>query len=197
MTRRSRILWKWTSSKSVKRGADRAKHKPPCNKCKQLDQWAGECAQNQQHERYRGDKSAEKKNADAFPVHVMGASRASIVDANSCTVIAVRHGTVRRTNVIWCRAQSLTVLKRSCLARKMCWCKRRSRYDKSPDVSQRYVARSNTEKCLLSARCKRTFILRQGSRPKRLQHNLQWKKEVVICKCDGTIAGSVKLVNDL
>jgi len=74
---------KVNSSKSMKRGADRTKQKFPGNKCKQLGHWAAECPQNQQHARDRGGKSAAKKNADAFPLHVMGASRVSIVDADS------------------------------------------------------------------------------------------------------------------
>ena len=55
---------KVNSSKSTKRGADRAKQKFPCNKCKQLGRWAPECPQKQQHARDRGGKSAAKKNAD-------------------------------------------------------------------------------------------------------------------------------------
>ena len=68
------------SSKSMKREVDRAKQKFPCNKCKQLGHWVLECLQRQQHTGDRGGKSAAKKNADAFPVHAMEASRASIVD---------------------------------------------------------------------------------------------------------------------
>jgi hypothetical protein len=61
------------SDKSTKRGAERAKQKFPCNKCKQLGHWAAECPQKQQHAWDRGSKLTEKKNADAFLVHVMGA----------------------------------------------------------------------------------------------------------------------------
>jgi hypothetical protein len=64
---------KVNSSKSIKRGAVRAKRKFPCNKCKQLGHWAAECPQKQQHAGDRGGKSAAKKNTDASPVHVMGA----------------------------------------------------------------------------------------------------------------------------
>jgi hypothetical protein len=74
---------KVNSSKSMKRGADCTKQKLPCNRCKQLGHWAAECPQKWQRARDRGGKSAAKKNADAFLVHVMGASRASIVDADS------------------------------------------------------------------------------------------------------------------
>jgi len=42
--------------KSMKRGADCAKQKFPCNKCKQLGHWAVECAQKQQHAGDRGGK---------------------------------------------------------------------------------------------------------------------------------------------
>jgi len=73
---------KVNSSKSMKR-ADCAKQKLPCDKCKQLGHWAAECPQKWQHARDRGGKSAAKKNADAFLVHVTRASRASIVDADS------------------------------------------------------------------------------------------------------------------
>jgi len=72
------------SSKSMKRGADSAKQKFPCNKNKQLGHWAAECTQKQQHAGNRGSKSAAKKNADVFPVHAMGALRSSIVGADSC-----------------------------------------------------------------------------------------------------------------
>jgi len=74
---------KANSSKSMKRGADRAKQKFPCDKCKQLGHWAVECSQKQLHARDRGGKSVAKKNVDAYPVHVMGASGASSVDADS------------------------------------------------------------------------------------------------------------------
>jgi len=74
---------KVNSSKSVKRGADSAKQKFPCNKCKQLGHWAAECPQKQQHAGDRGGKLAAKKTADAVPVHVMGASRASSVNADT------------------------------------------------------------------------------------------------------------------
>jgi len=72
------------SSKSMKRGADRAKQKFPCNKCKQLGHWAAECPQKQQHAGDRGGKSVAKKKAHVFPVYAMVASRASIVNADSC-----------------------------------------------------------------------------------------------------------------
>ena len=74
---------KVNSSKSMKRGDDRAKQTFPCNNCKQLGHWAAECPLKQQHAGDRGRKSAAKKNVDAFLVHVMGASRASTVDADS------------------------------------------------------------------------------------------------------------------
>jgi len=74
---------KVNSCKSTKRGADRAKQKFPCNQCKQLGHWAAECPQKQQHAGDRGGKSAAKKNAGLFLVHVMGASRANSVDAYS------------------------------------------------------------------------------------------------------------------
>ena len=81
------------SSKSMKRGVDCAKQKFPCNKCRQLGHWAAECPQVQQHAGDRGGKSAAKKNADVFPVHAMGVSRASTVDADSwyCDSGATRH----------------------------------------------------------------------------------------------------------
>jgi hypothetical protein len=69
--------------KSMKRGAEHAKQKFPCNKCKQLGHWAAECLQKQQHAGDRGRKPTAKKNADAFLVHVMGASRANSVNAES------------------------------------------------------------------------------------------------------------------
>jgi len=49
--------------------------------------------QKGQHTGDKGGKLAAKKNADAFPVHVMGVSRASIVDADSwyCDIGVTRH----------------------------------------------------------------------------------------------------------
>ena len=84
---------KVNSSKSTKRGADHTKQRFPCNKCKQLGHWAAECPQKRQHTGDRGSILAAKKNADAFPVHVMGISRASIVDADSlyCDSSATQH----------------------------------------------------------------------------------------------------------
>jgi hypothetical protein len=76
------------SSKSMKRGADSTKQKFPCNKCKQLGHWAVECPQKQKHAGDKGGESAAKKNADAFPVHVMGVSRALwIWTADTVTVV--------------------------------------------------------------------------------------------------------------
>jgi hypothetical protein len=77
----------------MKSGADRAKQKFPCNKCKQLGHWAAECPQKQKHARSRIGKLAAKKNTDAFLAYVMGASRASSVDTNTwyCDSGATRH----------------------------------------------------------------------------------------------------------
>ena len=52
-----------------------------------------ECPQKQQHAENRHGKSATKQNADASPAHALGASRASIVDADSwyCDSCATRH----------------------------------------------------------------------------------------------------------
>jgi hypothetical protein len=88
------------SSKSKKRGADYDKQKFPRNKCKQLGFWAAECPYKHQHAGDRFGKSAASKKADAFPVHVMGASRANSVEADSWYVRTVRHGTLRRRNMI-------------------------------------------------------------------------------------------------
>jgi len=89
---------KVNSGKSMKSGADRAKQKFPCNKCKQLGHWAAECRQKQQYAGNRSGKLAVKKNTDAFLVHVMGASRASSVDADTwyCDSGATRHITPNR-----------------------------------------------------------------------------------------------------
>jgi hypothetical protein len=84
---------KVNSSKSTKRGADRSKQKHPCNEFKLLGHWAAECPRKQQDAGDRGGKSAAKKNADASPVHAVGVSRASFVDAYSwyCDSGATRH----------------------------------------------------------------------------------------------------------
>ena len=103
----------------MKRGTDRVKQKFPCNKCKQLDHWAVECPQKQQHAGDRGGKSAAKKNADVFPVLAIGPSKASIVNAAG-TVTAVQQDTLRLENIILYHTQNLPLLKRSYLARKMC-----------------------------------------------------------------------------
>jgi len=109
---------KVNSSKSTKRKADCTKQKFPCNKCKQLGHWAAECPQKQQHAENRRGKLATKMNADASPAHALGASRASIVDAENwyCDSGA----TPRRTNIILCHTQNLPILEQSYLARKMC-----------------------------------------------------------------------------
>ena len=84
---------KMKSSKSMKRGVDCTKQKFPCNKCRQLGHWAVDCPQKQHHAGDGGGKSVAKKNADVFPVHAMGVSRASTVDADSwyCDSGATRH----------------------------------------------------------------------------------------------------------
>jgi hypothetical protein len=84
---------KVNSSKFMKKGANRAKQKFPCNKCKQLGHWAAECPQKQKYTGDRGGKSAAKNNADTSPAHVMGASTGSAVDADSwyCDSGATKH----------------------------------------------------------------------------------------------------------
>jgi hypothetical protein len=98
------------SSKSMKSGADRAKQKFPCNKCKQLGHWAADCPQKQKHTGSRIGKLAAKKNTDAFLAYVMGASRASSVNAGTwnCDSGASQHIT---PNITLCHIQSLPVQK--------------------------------------------------------------------------------------
>jgi hypothetical protein len=93
---------KVNSCKSTKRGADRAKQNFLCNQCKQLGHWAAECPQKQQYAGDRGGKSAAKKNAGAFLVHVMGASRANSVDAYSwyCDSGATGHITPNKQHFV-------------------------------------------------------------------------------------------------
>ena len=74
---------KVNSNKSTKRGADRAKQVFPCNKRIKLGHWVAECPQKLQHSGDRSGTPDPKKNADAFLVHVMGASRAKSVDVDS------------------------------------------------------------------------------------------------------------------
>jgi hypothetical protein len=80
---------KVNSSKYKKRGADHAKQNFPSNK------WPAESSQKQQHTRDRVGKSAAKKNADAFQLHVMGLQEQTIYKRTAGTLIAVRHGTLR------------------------------------------------------------------------------------------------------
>jgi len=127
--------------KSRKRGADCAKQKFPCNKCKQLGHWAVECAQKQQHVGDRGGKSAAKKNADVFPVHVTGASRASIVDAHSwyCDSGATWHITPNKHYVVsykkFANPDMIMLGKKNVLMQAY-----GQGMIKHPDVSQRHVA---------------------------------------------------------
>jgi hypothetical protein len=102
---------KVNSSKSTRSGADHAKQKFPCNKCKQLGHWAAECPRKQQHAGGRSGKSAAKKNADASPAHALGASRASIVDADSwyCDSGVTRHITLSK-HILY-HTQNLPILK--------------------------------------------------------------------------------------
>jgi hypothetical protein len=99
------------SSKFMKSGADHARQKFPCNKCKHLGQWAAECPQKQKHAGNRISKLAAKKNTDAFLAYVMGASRASSVDADTwyCNSGATRHITPNKHYL--CHIQSLPIQK--------------------------------------------------------------------------------------
>jgi hypothetical protein len=74
---------KVNNSNSIKKGVDRAKQKFPCNKCKKLGHWAAECPQKQQHAGNKCGKLATRKNSNAFPAHVRGASKANSVKADN------------------------------------------------------------------------------------------------------------------
>jgi hypothetical protein len=87
---------KVNSSKYKKRRADRPKQKFPSNKWKQLGHWPAESPQKQQHARERIPKSAVKKNAHAFQLHVMGLQEQTMCKRTAGTPIAVGHGTLRR-----------------------------------------------------------------------------------------------------
>ena len=124
---------KVNSSKSMKRGADCAKHTFPCNKCKRLGHWSAERPQKQQYARDRGGKSTAKKNADAFPVHVMGASRASSVNVNTwyCDSGATRHTMLNEHYFVsytkFANPETIMLGKKNVLMQA---------YDKHPDDSQ-------------------------------------------------------------
>lgn len=55
--------------------------------------------QQHQHAWDRVVKSTAKKYDGAFPMHVIGASRANILESESWYVIAVRQGILRRINI--------------------------------------------------------------------------------------------------
>jgi hypothetical protein len=86
------------TGKTTKRVSNCAKQKFPCNKCKQLDHWAAECPQKQQHSR---DKVVNQLPAkvDTLPVHVMGTSEVTSINSVG-TVTEVRHGTLLQANGI-------------------------------------------------------------------------------------------------
>jgi len=125
----------------MKRRADCTKQKFPCNKYKQLDHWAIECAQKQQHAGDRGGKSAAKKNAYAFPVHVTGASRTSIVNADSwyCDSGATWHITPKKHCFVsykkFANREMIMLGKKNVLMQAY-----GQGMIKCPDVSQRHVA---------------------------------------------------------
>ena len=111
-----------------------------------------ECPQKQQHAGDRGGKSVANKNAYAFLVHVMGASRANSVDADSwyCDSGVTGHITLNKqyfaSNTKFANPETIV------LGKKMCCCKRRSRYDTCPVVPQRRVACRSSERGLVCAR---------------------------------------------
>jgi len=99
-----------------------------------------ECPQKQQHAGDRGGKSTEKKNV-AFTVHVMGASSASIVDADSryCDSGATWHIVLNKHYFVsytkFANPETIVLGKKKCADASM-----QSKYDKHPDVSQWRVA---------------------------------------------------------
>ena len=103
----------------------------------QLGHWAAECPQKQQYTRDRGGKSTAEKNADVFLVHVMGASRANIVDVDSwyCDGGATWHVTLNEHYFVsytkFANPETIMLGKKNVLMQA---------YDKRPDVSQWHVA---------------------------------------------------------
>jgi CCR4-NOT transcriptional regulation complex NOT5 subunit len=130
---------KVNSCKSTKRGADRAKQKFPCNQCKQLIHWAAECPQKQQHAGDRGGKSAAKKNAGVFLVHVMGASRSNSVNACSWYYDSGATGHIIPNKQYFVSNTKFANPETIVLGKKKYCCKHTSRYDIHL-VSQRRVA---------------------------------------------------------
>ena len=81
------------SSKCKKIGADRVKQIFPCNNFKQFGIWPAQYPQKRQHVWDRVGKLCSRKNADAFPLHIMRDSSANILEADSlyCDSGAIRH----------------------------------------------------------------------------------------------------------
>jgi hypothetical protein len=127
------------SDKSMKRGAECAKQKFFCHKCKQLGQWAVECPQKQQHAGDRDGKKTAKKNADALLVHVMGTSRANSVNVDSwyCDSGVIWHITLNKQYFMsyaeFDIPQMIALCKKNVLMQAYA-------YYKSPDISQWHVA---------------------------------------------------------
>jgi hypothetical protein len=79
-----------------------------------------ECPQQQQHAEDRGGKSAAKNNADGYLVHVMEASRANSVNADSWYCDSSATGDITPNKRYFVSFKNLPILKQSYLARKIC-----------------------------------------------------------------------------
>jgi len=185
------------SSKSMKRGADRAKQKIPCNKCKQLGHWAAECPQKQQHAGDRGGKSAAKKNADVFQVHAMGASGASIVDADSwyCDSGATRHITPSKHYYVsytkFSNPETVVLGRKNVLMQTYgegminVQMFHNGRWHDAILKNVQYMPDASTHLFSIKAAAQNGYSTTLN------------EKGVVICSGDGTVVASGKLVNDL
>jgi hypothetical protein len=80
---------------------------------------SAECPQNQQHAWDRVGKSAAMKKANAFPWHLMGASRANGVEVDGWYVIAARHGTLRRKNTKFANSETIVLSNKNVLMKAL------------------------------------------------------------------------------
>jgi len=181
----------------MKRGADRAKQKFPCNKCKQLGHWTTGCPQKQQHAGDGGGKSAAKKNADAFPVHVMGASRASSVDADSwyCDISATWHIMPNKHYFVsytkFANPEMIMLGKKNLLMQVY------SQGVINVQMFHNSIWHDTTLKNIWYLPDARAHLFSGEAAAQNGYSTTLNEKEVVIRRGDGTIAVSGKLVNDL
>jgi len=158
---------------------------------------AAECPQKQQCAGNRGGKSATKRNADAVLMHVMGASRANSMDADSwhCDSGATRHITQNKQYFVsytkFANPETIILGKKNVLMQA---------YSQNMINVQMFHNGVWHDAILKDVwyvpdASVQLFSVKAAA-PNGYSTTLN-EKETVICRGDGTIAASGKLVNDL